>query len=452
MIIKTLRLGLLAAAVAISSAAVVRAETLADALISAYRSSGLLEQNRALLRAADEDVATSMALLRPVLSYALGANYSTVTQQTFSNLEVTASILLYDFGASRLRIDASKENVLALREALISVEQNVLLRAVVSYTRVRREISIVALRENNMALIAQELQATRDRFEVGEVTRTDVAIAEARLASARSFLAVARGDLFSSREEYLAAVGQYPGTLAPPPFPPALAKSLPEARRIAGDRHPDVLQAKRTVTVAELNIAIAQAAMKPAIYANARGSLGQDGNEDGFVGVTLSGPIYQGGALMSARRRAAAQRDATRSGLLLTGIRINQNVGNAWAQLIVADAALLATTEEIIAARIAFEGVREEARFGARTTLDVLDAEQELLDAEFNKIAADTSRYNAVYGLLSTMGLLTVDHLRLGIATYDPAVYYNAVKDGPVYNVSPQGEKLNRVLKSIGKN
>jgi outer membrane protein len=155
--------------------------------------------------------------------------------------------------------------------------------------------------------------------------------------------------------------------------------------------------------------------------------------------------------LVAARRRAAAQRDASRAALHLTSISVDQDVGNSWALLAVADAALVSTEQQVVAARIAFEGTREEARFGARTTLDVLDAEQELLDAGSNQIAADTTRYIAVYALMQSMGLLTVDHLGLGIATYDPAVYYNAVKSAPVYDVSPQGERLDNVLKRFGR-
>lgn len=460
---KTIKIGFLAALVAISSGVSVRAETLADALVAAYRNSGLIEQNRALLRAADEDAAIALSYLRPVLSYAIGANYShtavsktrTLPSNTLetsgANLELTASMLLFDFGGARLRVDVAQENVLLLRDALVSIEQDVLLRAVVAYNNVRRDISIVDLRGNNFELVEQELRATKDRFEVGEVTRTDVAIAEARLAESKASQVVAQGDLTVSREEYRAAVGHFPGNLAVPPFPPKFTNSLASARDVARLRNPDILQAQRSVSLSEINIAIAQSAMRPSINAIARGTLNELGTQNSTVGITLSGPIYQGGGLMAARRRAAAQRDASRAVLHLTSVRVDQNVGSAWALLEVADAALISTEQQIVAAQIAFDGTREEARFGARTTLDVLNAEQELLDAGSNKIAADTARYIAVYSLLETMGLLTVDHLRLGIATYDPAVYYNAVKSAPIYNVSPQGKRLEGVLKRLGK-
>ncbi len=452
MIRKSAKLALATLYFSLALTTAVRAESLTDALISAYRHSGLLEQNRALLRAADEDVAQAIAALRPVLGYALSSTASSITSSTTANLQLTASMVIHDFGRSQLRSDVAKENVLALREALVGVEQSVLLRALVAFVGVQRDAAIVSLRENNVRLITQEVRAANDRFEVGVVTRTDVAIAEARLASAQSALAAASGAHAMSREEYRAATGHYPGELTPPPELPATADTLVGARAVARQKHPDMLQARRSVKIAELNIAIAAAAIKPSLSGSAMVSVDQDGEESGSVALTLSGPIYQGGALASAHRKSAAQRDASRAGLHITRLAVDQNVGNAWSQLAVAGAGLQATEQQIRAARVAFRGVREEATLGARTTLDVLNAEQELLDAEAGKISAQTDRYVAVYNLLAAMGLLTVDHLRLGIATYDPAAYYNAVKSAPTYRVSPQGQKLDNVLKALGKN
>ncbi|NKW71839.1 TolC family outer membrane protein [Rhodobacteraceae bacterium R_SAG10] len=449
---KTAQVAFVALLLSVVLATSARVESLSDALIAAYRHSGLLEQNRALLRAADEDVAQSIAALRPVLGYALGANYSSATSSATANLQLTASMLLDDFGRSHLRTDVAEENVLALREALIGVEQAVLLRALVAYVGVQRDAAIVALRENNVRLFTQELRAANDRFDVGEVTRTDVAIAEARLASAQSRRAAASGAHAMAREEYRVATGHYPGALAPTPALPATADGLASARTLARQKHPDMLQAQRSVKIAELNIAIAAGAIKPSLSGRAAVSVDQNGAETGSFGLTLSGPIYQGGGLASVHRQAAARRDATRAALHMARLAVDQNVGNAWSQLVVAKAELQATEQQIRAARVAFRGVREEARLGARTTLDVLNAEQELLDAQASKISAQTDRYVAVYKLLAAMGLLTVDHLRLGIATYDPAAYYDAVKSAPTYGVSPQGQKLDSVLKALGKN
>lgn len=455
---KVMRLSALLSVVAVLSGLPARAETLTDALISAYRTSGLLDQNRALLRSADEDVAQAIAGLRPVLNYVAGADYSSALDNSplsdgiTSNYGLSLSFLVYDFGRSQYGVDIAKENVLALREALVGIEQSVLLRAVSAYVAVVADIATVDLRINNLRLITEELRAAQDRFEVGEITRTDVAQAEARLAAGESGLAVARGDLAVSREEYLAAVGNYPGVLAAFPALPATASSKQAAVNVARQRHPDNLQAQRNVTVAELGIAFANAAIRPSITGFADLGFDEDNTERHNIGIRFSGPIYAGGGLASLSRQAAAQRDASRASLHLTQIAVDQNVGSAWARLEVATAALQSTEEEVRAARVAYEGVREEASLGARTTLDVLDAEQELLSASSNRIAAVSLRHTAAYNLLASMGLLTVDHLKLGIPTYDVTAYYNAVKHAPSYGVSPQGEKLDRVLQGIGKN
>lgn len=173
------------------------AETLSDALVGAFNHSGLLEQNRALLRAADEDVAIAMASLRPIVNFtgSLGRSFSRTTSSSLGTISDTGNtaatigiameLLIYDGGQSKIAIEAAKENVLATRARLLSLEQNVLLRAIQAYMNVRRTTETVVLRQSNVRLISQELRAARDRFEVGEITRTDVALAEARLAAAR---------------------------------------------------------------------------------------------------------------------------------------------------------------------------------------------------------------------------------------------------------------------------
>ncbi len=427
-----------------------QAETLADALASAYQTSGLLQQNRALLRAADEDVAQALARMRPVLAYVLGANYSSITDKTTANLTLSASMLISDFGRSKLRREIAKENVLSLRAALVGVEQKVLLRAVSAYAGIQRDYSTVALRENNLRLFEEELKATRDRFDVGQITRTDVAQAEARLAGTKAALAAARGQLAVSREEYNAAIGHYPGKLAGLPRPPETARSLSQAQAIARKHHPDLAQAQHSVRVADLNVAVSEASIFPTLKATARATVDDAGHDNSAIGIELSGPIYQGGAIASAARKAAAQRDAARAGLHLAAAQVDQSVGSAWARLSVAAAQVTAATQRVRASRVALRGVREERDAGTRTTLDVLNAEQELMDAQAAVISANTDRYLAVYNLLASMGLLTADHLRLGVATYDPQAYYNAVQKAPTRRISPQGKRLDAILQSIG--
>jgi outer membrane protein len=446
------------AAVAVSvlgmSAPAVQAETLADALASAYKNSKLLDQNEALLRAADEDVAQAVAGLRPVVNF-VAQSQNTNTDPDFagndtlqSTLSLAAQWTLFDFGRGRLGVEIAKETVLATREALKDLEAQVLLSAVSAYVDVRLQAEIVALRQSNTRLITQELRAAQDRFEVGEVTRTDVAIAEARQAAARSGLAAAQGDLQVARERYRAVTGAYPGNLAGLPPLPKTARSMEEARMIGLRSNPDILQAQRQVTVAQLGVEAAKAGMRPTIDLNANIAQGldQDVRRDSLT-LSLNQTLYAGGRLSSGHRAALANKEAFEANLLQTTITVGENVGNAWTALEVAAASIQAGSLQVQAAQTAFDGVREEATLGARTTLDVLNAEQELLDARATKLQAEAQRYVGVYNLLAAMGLLSVEHLNLGVPTYDPALYYNAVKNAPI--TSPQGKKLQRILDRI---
>ncbi len=460
--VSRVRMRRLAIAVALGflAAAPLRAETLADALIAAYRNSNLLDQNRALLRAADEDVAQSLAGLRPVIDFAAQSQYGYSQRildsgvrvsgdDLITTLALSAQMTLFDFGRTQLAIEAAKETVLATREALISLEQEVLLAAVSAFVDVRLQQEVVTLRENNVVVIGEQLRAAQDRFEVGEVTRTDVAQAQARLAEANANLVAAQGDLAIARENYRAATGNYPGVLTAPPAPPRTADTLEAARVVALRTHPSIRQAQRQVAAAELNVARAKAELRPTIGVQAQLAIDDDGLVENGVGLGFNQTLYAGGALASAIRQSMAARDSNLASLQQAGVIVGENVGTVWATLDVADATIASTLEQIDAAQIAFEGVREEASLGARTTLDVLDAEQALLDARNLRLSAEALRYVGIYRLLAAMGLLTVEHLGLGIPTYDPAAYYNAMRRGPAH--SAQGQKLDRIMKTIGK-
>ncbi len=449
-------LAIVAVAMSMMTAPSAQAETLSDALASAYNNSGLLDQNRALLRAADEGVAQSIAAVLPVISWSWSGSRTRTTGNTLvgSGLQhtavarVTGSLTLYDGGASKLATEAQKEIVLSTRQALRNVEQSVLLRAVQSYMNLISAREFVQLRENNVRLITQEFRAAQG-FEVGEVTRTDVALAEARLAAARSLLAAAQGDLAVSAEEFRAAVGRAPDSPRAVTSAP-VSRSLNDAKAFAVRNHPSILEAQHNVSAAELNIQRAQAAVNPTVSLD--GFYQRDREDSGTLqtGITISGPIYRGGSISSQVRQTRANRDATRSGLHLSIIAIEQQVASAYARLQVARATREASEQQIRAATVAFQGVREEATLGSRTTLDVLNAEQELLDARANRIAAQSDEVVASYSVLSAMGLLTADHLNLGVQQYDPSEYYNLVKNAPMRR-SPQGDALERVLESIGQ-
>ena len=426
-----------------------RADSLADVLRDAYHNSGLLDQNRALLRAADEDVAQSLAALRTVVTWQAQAAYvatsanqssSSLSDDLSSSISVTASLLLHDGGASALATEVQKELVLQTREGLVQVEQEVLFRAVDAFMNVRRQSEFLALRRSNVGVIA--------RFEVGEVTRTDVALAEARRAAAQSQLAAAEGALVQANEEFRAAVGRAPGRLDVV-TPAAVQQNIEEARAFAVRRHPNIIGAQHGVSAAELNIRRAEAALNPRLSLSGTIGLTDTGDSTQSLGLTYGGTVYQGGQLQSVIRQEQARRDASRSTLLITTQGVKQNVGNAYAVLRVARASSEASGLQVRAARTAFRGVREEATLGARTTLDVLNAEQELLDAQASTISAQADEVVASYRVMASMGLLTADHLNLGVQVYDPAAYYNLVREAPA-TYSQQGQALDRVLRSIG--
>ena len=447
------RRNLVAGAVGIFLATAASAETLTDTLVATYKSSGLIDQNRAVLRAADEDAAQAVAALRPVFSYIASSTYVDNVQgsSTTTSLGLNGDMLLYDFGRSQLSIDAAKETVLATRAALVDVENGVLFSAVSAFQSVRLAQASVELRENNVRLLNEQLRATRDRFEVGEVTRTDVSLAEARLAAARSALAAERGGLVRAREQYRTVVGSYPGVLGPAPAMPSIPATETEAREVARRENPALTQVQHQVKAAELGVEIASRATRPSINASGGISVNQDGDESANIGISLSGPIYQGGAISSRLRQAHARRDQARAQLYTAGLQIDQEVGNAYANLAVAVARINASRQEVQAAELALRGVREELQLGARTTLDVLDQEQDVLDARTNLVSAEVDRIVAAYQVLDAIGLMTAENLRLNVPIYDPAAYYNSVIDAPRGGVSKQGAALDRVLRSLGK-
>ena len=462
--ITSLRKIALAATLTIGVALPASAESLADTMVSAYRHSALIDQNRAVLRAADEDVATAVAGLRPVLQWV--ASHSVTKSETArdyftsrqTQVQLSAQMTLYDWGRSQIAIDAAKEQVLATRQALVSVEQDVLLGATKAYFDIHQATERVALQQNSAEVLGRERQAAQDRFDVGEITVTDVAQADAQLAASQAQLAAAQGDLEIAREAYLAATGRRVTRVDAPPPLPKLPGSVDAARQLGQANHPLIKQAQRQAAAAELGVAGAAAERNPTLSGRVgvgvQRGLEQLSNDyanrnSASASLELSQTLYSGGRLPSAHRKAMAQRDQARAALLNIARQVNQQVGESWANIDVARAQIGAIDQQISAAQQAYDGVREEAQLGARTTLDVLDAEQSLLEARADKIAAQANLQLAHYQLLSAMGLLTVEHLKLGIPTYDPSQYYNAVRDAPY--TSKQGADLDRVLRAIGR-
>lgn len=437
-----------------------QAETLADALVSAYKTSHLLDQNQAVLRAADEDAAIAMSKLRPVVSFVASGGFqqydqrismglfSTANHASSASYDLTAEVVLWAGGRGKLGLQAAREQVLATRAALVNVEQQVLLQAVSAYVDVQLQQEIVALRESNVRVITQELRAAKDRFDVGEVTQTDVSLAEAALAASKANLAAAQGQLMVARERYKAAVGHYPQNLARLPGTPGLPRTLDEAKSVAERGHPVIIQAQHQVSAADLGVKIAATSFGPTLSGSV--SAGEDLNSGVAsvgVGVQLRQTLLAGGGNAAGYRRAMAGKEQAEAGLLQSVVQVGEQVGQAWAQLTVAHASIEAGKQQVTAAQKAFEGVREEAKLGARTTLDVLNAEQDLLSARAARLEAEANRYVGVYQVLSSMGQLTAEKLNLGVPAFDPEAYYDAVKNAPAH--STRGKALDRILEKI---
>jgi outer membrane protein len=429
-------------------------ETLSDALIKAYQNSPVLETGRAALRAQDETVPQARAAMRPQIYASADATLQANTLQPGLitdtwRAQLAASLLLFDSGQTPAAIASAEAADMASRSRLTELEQSVLLDAATAYLDVRRDMDLVDLNVNNVSVLEKELQSVNDRFAVGEVTRTDVSQTEARLAFANATLATSEGALAVSHDKYLAAVGEAAKDLNPPPPIPELAKSVSAAQSIAMKEHPTIIAARFNQDSAEYDVQRAIGASGPTVSVNAR--VGADVNsivDDTTVGaaeITLSGqiPLYQGGTLESLERQSLAILEQRKFELQNDARIIQQNVAIAWAYLEISRAQIVAIQQQITASEIALEGVKVEASLGARTTLDVLNASQELLSAQSNLVSAQRDEYVAAFNLLASMGLLTVKYLNLGIPTYNPAINYNEVQSGPVNGFD--GSVLDRI-------
>lgn len=464
-----LRAALAGTTMALLTAFPALSETLTDALIQAYRSSPSLEQQRLLLRVTDDDVAVAISALRPTVSFQasygktlLSSDIIRQSTTTSGSLGLVLDYTLADGGQRQLRIGAAKEAVLGARFGLVQFEQGVLLDAASAYFDLRLAIRLVDVRENNVRLITQQLRASEDRFEVGEVTRTDVAIAQSRLAAAQSDLAAARGQVEINREVYRLAIGVLPiGPLADPPASPALPPTVEQAQQLALQIHPLIAAGQHDISALTLLSNAAAADRLPSVGASAnlgRSRSGTDpfSRDNLSLSVTGNVTLYSGGRLPALQRQAIARAQAARSDLAQTSRAIVEGVGRAWAGLQVAQAQIVATQQGVVSAQMAFEGFREEAQLGARTTLDVLDAEQELLNARTDQLTAESNAEFAIYNVLGAIGLLTTEHLGLSVERYDPSVYYNAVSNAPqgvgAAQPSAQGGRLDSVLRRFGRN
>jgi outer membrane protein len=462
------RVGKTVVAVALASVAPIgiataRADTLEGALAQAYRINPALNSQRASVRSIDENVSQALAGYRPRAAVtATGGEQSistttkipganSVTQSGFNSpFQIGATITqnLFDGFQTSNRTRQAESQVLAARATLAVTEQNVLLNGVTAYMNLLRDAAILDLQKSNVEVLQEQLRQTRDRFNVGEVTRTDVAQAESRLAAGRSQLLAAEATYKSSVATYRQVIGTQPGKLAPAsPVDRFIPNTLDRAVSLGITSNPAVSSAEYGVDAAQLLVKVNEGALLPnlSVQGNVQqsflgiGALNQLQSFNASVLGTLTIPIYQGGAEYSLIRQAKETLGQRRLDLSTARDAVRQNVVQSWGLLDAAKANIEATQAQVQAAEIALNGVREEARVGQRTTLDVLNAQQELVNARVALVTAQRDRVVASYTLLAAVGRLDPTVLHLAVQVYQPQVHYMQVRDAWAGARNPDG-------------
>ncbi len=414
------------------------ADTLSEALASAYLSNPDLGAVRAELRGTDEGVPQALSGWRPTVQIDATAGYeradsSTINAQNLRQGTGTLSVVqpLYRGGRTVAGTSQAENEVLANRARLRSSEQTVLLDAVTAYMDVLRDRASVALNLNNEQVLRRQLEATRDRFEVGEVTRTDVAQAEARLARTVAERISAEGSLAVSDATYERVIGAKPGDLEAAPPLPALPESLPDAMAITLAENPDLESAAHAENSAREAVKVAFGDVLPEASLTGATETSLEDVESTSVSLLaqVTIPLYQAGAVHAQVRQAKELRNQRRIEVEQARRSVVETVTQSWEQLVTARSNIRARQQEVRANEIALEGVRQEAAVGSRTTLDVLDAEQELLDARVALVVAERDEYVAGFALYSAIGRLSVAHLSVPVTAYDPTSHYNQVRD-----------------------
>lgn len=455
-------LGVMTSAFVLAGANAVSAETLESALAKAYGSNPNLNAQRAGVRSTDEEVAQAKSGYRPRISANAEIGRSFVESDdrlSFPRgrgeqigrlwprgygVELTQTI--FDGFQTDNRVRAAESSVLRSREDLNNGEQNLLFSSASAYMDVLRDTAILDLQRNNVDVIDEQLRQTRDRFNVGEVTRTDVAQAESRLAAARSQASSAEANLRTSIARYRQFIGVEPQQLAPGrPLDKLTPRTADAALKISLDEHPAIKAAQHAVDVAELSVKVAQGSLAPQIGVSASVNQSYDvqGSNDERLAASavarLTVPIYEGGQVYSQVRQAKEQ--AGQAQLQADWVRdqVRAAVLSSWGELEAARAQIEAAQAQIDAAETALSGVREEARVGQRTTLDVLNAQQELLTARVSLIQAQRDRVVASYSVVQSMGRLTSRALGLAVNHYSPKIHYDQVKDLWVGTSTPDG-------------
>jgi outer membrane protein len=440
------------------------AETLDSALARAYTGNPTLGAQRASVRATDENVPRALSGFRPsvvgtgqvginyINSSGLGTTGGASTGRSIEDTLIPRSVgvqvtqNLFNGFRTENSTRQAESQVFGAREGLRNVEQNTLFGAAQAYMNVLRDTAILDLQRNNVEVLEEQLRQTRDRFSVGEVTRTDTAQAESRVAAARSQVSGAEANLQASIATFRQIVGVEPRQLAPGrPADKLVPRTLAGAVQIGLVEHPAVISALHAVDAAELQVRVTEGELAPSVnlVGNVAQSYGSSIGTNQSLSASLLGqlsvPIYQGGEVYARVRQAKETAGQRRIEAEATRDQVRAAIISSWGSLEAAKANVIAAQAQVAAAEVALTGVREEARVGQRTTLDVLNQQQELLNARVNLITAQRDRVVASFSVVQSIGRLSAKSLGLNVAQYSAKEHFDQVRDLPWGVRTPDG-------------
>ena len=430
------------AVLAILSAAAVNpasAETLRGALAKAYEHNPGLNSARAEVRVTDEGVPLAKSGYRPRIAFSASVAYRNASAQvTTGSFGIQINQMLFDGFETRNNVGAAEAQVRAAEETLRNVEQNTLFNAASAYMDVIRDRQIASLRAASLDFLREQVRAASSRLQVGEENRTDVAQAEASRSAAIAQLGAARAQAAASAAVYLQVIGVRPDDLsAALPAVDLLPPDFGSATAIAVAEHPAIRATRHLIDAAGFSVKAAEGSLLPNVTASA--GLSRDYSNDpaaarpwsnsATIGLTLTVPLYQGGAASAQVRQRKEELGKARIQMDVIRDQVTAALTSAWTQFVASGETVAADRELVSAARLALNGVIEERKAGQRTTLDVLNAQADVLSAQIGLASAEHDLVVASYAILSAMGRLSAQRLHLDVALYRSAEHYEAVKD-----------------------
>ena len=444
---KVLSISLAAALLTVAIPGAAGAQTLEQALSEAYLNNPTLRQQRANLRSVDENVAIQESGWRPkvqadaqagALQQEIVARKSTRETQLTGPHQQSFTITQPLFQGFRTvaGVRQAENQVLAGRATLQLTEQGVLLDGVTTFVNVVRDQAILELNINNEQVIRRQLESVQDRFRVGEVTKTDVAQSQARLALATAQRVAADGNLQTSRASFQRVIGTYPGKLQKPDTKIDLPQTRDESMALAAGNNPAVITARYNERAAQANVTVTTGQMLPEVNlkgtvlrTDAIGGLTNNLTESMQVQAVMTMPLYTSGSV-EAQVRQAKQVQGQRLIQIEEARNLSvESATSAWETWVSAKAQIVSFTEQVSANEVALDGVRQENLVGSRTVLDVLDAEQELLNSRVSLVSAERNEIVARFQLFSAIGRLTARDLKLNVPYYDEKDHYERVRD-----------------------